>query len=129
MIIFFCCIIYPEVQSRRSPVMDTINLNQEKALLEEKISSIESQIAPLQAELRECRERLSHVIALMPEEYLEPSAPSLTDDTGKGFWSKLCAENGLPIRGDSAHRVVMRQDRQLHDSIPHYCIYDRRKYP
>lgn len=110
--------------------MDTINLSQEKTRLEEKISKIESRITPLQVELKEYRERLSHVNALMgPAENPEPSTLSFVGEPPKGFWVKKCKELGILVRGDSAHRVLMRHDRQLHDSIPHNCTYDGRRYP
>ncbi len=104
------------------------DLENEKKRLEAKISDLELKIEPIQKELRELRERLSHVIALMPAERGE-SIQSTSDKLPKGYWANLCREHNLYIGGDSGHRVVARKAPQLHRSIPHWCDIDGRMYP
>jgi len=36
-------------------------------------------------------------------------------------WAKLCRENGLPLNGDSGHRVLKRLKPQVHEAITHEC--------
>ena len=99
-----------------------INLVEEKELLESEISRLELQIAPMNEELQAKRQRLSHICALMND---TPRIPELR----RGIWTELCNQHGWQIGGDSAHRVVRRQDSELHSSIPHECPYDGRRYP
>ena len=103
------------------------DLENEKKRLEVKISDLELKMDPIQKELRELRERLSHVRALMPT---EPgvSIQLTSDKLPKGYWAKLCREHNLYIGGDSAHRVVARKAPQLHRSIAHWCDIDERMY-
>ncbi len=105
-----------------------INLEQEKRSLEARISKLQSKITPLQKELNELCDRLIHVNALMPVTEVMPISRS-DDKLGYGIWAKLCRENNWPVGGDSAHRVVMRNDPQLHRSIPHQCKIDGKMYP
>lgn len=105
-----------------------INLTQERKTLEERIKVIESRIAPIQKELKELRERLVHIKALMPEEQTKFVSP-LEDDTPKGFWSKAAKELGLVVGNDSAHRVVIRKAPEFHRFVPHQCNYDGKTYP
>ena len=44
-------------------------------------------------------------------------------------WKALCDDHGWRVGGDSAHRVVRRNDPALHASIKHKCVYDGRDYP
>ncbi len=104
------------------------DLENEKKRLEAKISDLELKMDPIQKELRELRERLSHVRALMPAERGE-SIQSTSDKLPKGYWANLCREHNLYIGGDSGHRVVAREAPQLHRSIPHWCDIDGRRYP
>lgn len=103
-----------------------INLEQEKKSLLGRINKLEAQIAPLQKELNQNRDRLLHVIALMPVKGNSPKPPSKIE---WGYWKKLCREQGWQVGGDSAHRVVKRKNPTLHNSIPHKCDIDGKTYP
>ena len=105
-----------------------IDLMHEKQSLEAKIDDLESRMAPIQKELKELRERLVHVKALIPEEQTE-SGSSSDDELPYGFWVKSAGELGLVVGGDSAHRVVKRKAPDFHNSISHQCKYDGRRYP
>ena len=104
-----------------------INLEQEKKILETEIQEFEQQIAPLQKKLQEKRERLVHVKALLPVKNGESSVVASAEK--KISWAGICRQHNWPVKKDSAHRVVQRQDPKLHDSIQHHCIYDSRTYP
>lgn len=104
-----------------------INLVQVEKTLETEIQELEQQIAPLQKKLQEKRERLVHVKALLPINNREPSAVASAEK--KISWAVICRQHNWPIKNDSAHRVVQRQDPKLHDSIQHHCVYDGRTYP
>ena len=103
-----------------------INLEQEQKLLQAEIEKRESQIAPIQRELKELRERLSHINALLPS---QSGRTKTMEHPPRGVWADLCRRNGWDIGGDSPHRVVRRKDPELHRSIPHLCTYDGRRYP
>ena len=105
-----------------------IDLIKEKKLLEAQINDLESRIAPLQKELKEKRERLVHVKALLPEEQSKPVNP-IGDKLEKGFWANAARELDLFVGGDSAHRVIKRKAPEFHVSIPHQCDIDGRSYP
>ena len=63
-----------------------INLEQEQKSLRAEIEKLESQIAPIQQELQELRERLSHVNALL----ISQSGGSITaEPLRRGIWSEL----------------------------------------
>lgn len=101
-----------------------INLVEEKQQLESEISRLEQQIIPIEEELRTKRERLSHVNALMNDNAVNTRFHT----PRRGIWTELCNQHGWQIGGDSAHRVVRRQNPELHSSIPHNCPYDGRTY-
>jgi len=105
-----------------------INLTQEKKSLEVRINELESRIAPIQKELKELRERLVHVNALMPEEQIKSISQS-GEKLAKGFWAESARRLNLVVGGDSAHRVVKRKAPEFHASIPHHCDIDGRRYP
>lgn len=44
-------------------------------------------------------------------------------------WKAICDAHNWRVGGDSAHRVVRRNDPGLHASVPHKCDYDGRTYP
>jgi hypothetical protein len=101
-----------------------INLVEEKELLESEINRLEMQKNPIEEELRIKRERLSHINALINDNGGNVQAPT----PRRGIWTELCNQYGWQIGGDSAHRVVRRQNPDLHSSIPHNCPYDGRTY-
>ncbi len=105
-----------------------INLEQEQKSLQAEINKLELQIAPIQKKLQELRERRSHINALLPAKIGSSIAPQPAR-VKYGFWAELCRHRGWPARGNSAHRVVIGQDPNLHSSIPHKCDYDNRTYP
>ena len=49
-------------------------------------------------------------------------------------WAQMARDHGITTwtpqgkSGDSAHRTVRRHLADLHKSVPHDCIYDRRQY-
>lgn len=104
------------------------DLENEKKRLEAKISDLELKIGPIQKELKESRERLLHVIALMPTKQ-GVRIQSASDKLPKGYWINLCREHNIYAGKDSAHRVIARKATQLHRSIPHWCDIDERSYP
>ena len=106
----------------------TLDLESEKNRLERKISELELKITPIQKEIRQLRERLSHVSALLPANSSNITNTT-TEKLPKGFWKNLCNKHNLYVGGDSAHRVVFRKAPQLHNSIHHKCDIDGKMYP
>ena len=91
----------------------------ENALKEEK-EALEKMIAKLQPivdEFINIELRLQHINALLGIE----SAENSNGNHRRINWAKLCRENGLPIKGDSGHRVLKRLKPQIHDVIQHEC--------
>jgi len=91
----------------------------EDALKEEK-ESLEEMVAKLQPivdEFTRIELRLQHINALLG---IEP-AGNANSKRSRINWAKLCRENGLPIRGDSGHRVLKRLKPQIHEVIQHEC--------
>ena len=105
-----------------------IDLEQQQKLLGAEIDKFESEIAPRQKKLQELRERLFHVNALLAAETGRSVTP-VPAKAKRGIWSELCRQHGWYIGGNSAHRIVMSQDPNLHSSISHKCGYDGRTYP
>ena len=102
-------------------------LREKQRSLKEVIAKLEAQMEPIQAELQKKRETLVHVEALLADETGKTAAPERVIYK-RGIWAKLCWERDWPVKGDSAHRVVMRRDPKLHVSIPHKCCYDGKTY-
>ncbi len=88
-------------------------LKEEKESLEEMIGKLQ----PVVDEFLKVELRLAHVNALLG---IEPTVYG-NGDHPKINWAKLCRENGLPIRGDSGHRVLKRLKPLIHDVIQHDC--------
>ena len=88
-------------------------LQEEKNSLEEMITKLQ----PIVDEFVKVELRLQHINALLG---ISPSENGAGDRT-RINWAKLCRENGLPIRGDSGHRVLKRLKPQIHDVIQHDC--------
>ena len=89
------------------------SLIEEKASLEDLISKLQ----PIVDEFVTVETRLQHVNALLgigPPENGSNGNPRIN-------WAKLCRENGLPINGDSGHRVLKRLKPQVHETIRHEC--------
>jgi hypothetical protein len=89
------------------------SLIEEKASLEDLISKLQ----PIVDEFVTVETRLQHVNALLgigPSENGSNGNPRIN-------WAKLCRENGLPINGDSGHRVLKRLKPQVHETIRHEC--------
>jgi septal ring factor EnvC (AmiA/AmiB activator) len=105
--------------------MVTINLEQEQESLQREIDRLESQIAPLERRRRELRERLSHIAALLPQR----NGIANVRITERINWAEQCRQHNLYVGGDSAHRVLRRELPNLHNTIPHNCVYDGRTYP
>ena len=103
-------------------------LQRERNRLEERIETLEAELQPRQRELRELRERLGHVKGLLPSEQTTPLGNS-QEPLARVKWARICREHGWQVGGDSAHRVVMRENPPLHRSISHWCTYDNRQYP
>ncbi len=101
-------------------------LQRERERLKNQIAEVEADLQPKQAELRELREKLTHIEALLP---IEKGGTGSRVKAPPRIWAKLCREHSLQIGGDSAHRVVRRENPVLHQSIPHWCTYDNRQYP
>jgi hypothetical protein len=85
-------------------------------------------------ELREPMEELEQVRELIKrtEAILELNSipvPSHSQSQQGKNWKHMCQIHGWRVGGDSAHRVVLRHDRALHDSVPHLCPYDKVWYP
>ena len=88
-------------------------LRDEKVTLEEMITKLQ----PVVDEFVKVELRLQHINALLGV----ASSENGTGDRTRVNWAKLCRENGLPIRGDSGHRVLKRLKPQIHDVIQHDC--------
>lgn len=88
-------------------------LKEEKESLEEMIGKLQ----PIVDEFLKVELRLQHINALLG---VDP-AENGNGEHHKVNWAKLCRENGLPIRGDSGHRVLKRLKPQIHDVIQHDC--------
>ena len=88
-------------------------LKEEKESLEEMIGKLQ----PIVDEFLKVELRLQHINALLG---VDP-AENGNGDHPRVNWAKLCRENGLPIRGDSGHRVLKRLKPQIHDVIQHEC--------
>ncbi len=46
-----------------------------------------------------------------------------------GIWADICEVHGWPTGKDSAHRVVIREDPEVHSRVAHQCRYDGETYP
>jgi hypothetical protein len=89
------------------------SLREEKGSLEDLISKLQ----PIVDEFVSVESRLQHVNALLGIGRSENGA----DGGPRINWAKLCRENGLPINGDSGHRVLKRLKPQVHEAIRHEC--------
>lgn len=89
------------------------SLREEKGALEDLISKLQ----PIVDEFVSVESRLRHVNALLGIERPE----SGSDGSPRINWAKLCRENGLPINGDSGHRVLKRLKPQVHEAVRHEC--------
>lgn len=58
-----------------------------------------------------------------------PASVHQATTASKQTWKAMCDAHGWRVGGDSAHRVVRRNNPALHASIPHQCDYDGRVYP
>lgn len=59
----------------------------------------------------------------IPED-IGASYPELADLAGKQVsWSRVCDAIGVVVGGASAHKLVLSQNKDLHDAIPHECVY------
>lgn len=101
---------------------------------EAQISQLEQRINPLQEELRRWRKYRDHVLGVLEFEGDSVIPPNVRHDfprkpSGAPYWKAMADEHGYYVGGDSAHRVVRRNNAQLHASIPHYCKVDQRQYP
>jgi hypothetical protein len=101
--------------------------------LDSRIKELEGEIAPLEQERRQLEEHRRQVVALLElENGSHASAVHLsvpTWSTGNPNWQAICDQYGYVVGGDSAHRVLMRNNPALHVTIRHECTYDRRSYP
>ena len=88
-------------------------LKEEKESLEEMVTKLQ----PIVDEFTKIELRLQHINALLG---IEP-AGNANSKRSRINWAKLCRENGLPIRGDSGHRVLKRLKPQIHEVIQHEC--------
>lgn len=91
----------------------------EDSLIEEKgsLEDLISKLQPIVNEFMSVEVRLKHIDALLGIEPVENGV----DGKSRVNWAKLCRENGLPINGDSGHRVLKRLKPQVHDTIRHEC--------
>ena len=88
-------------------------LQEEKQSLEDLISKLQ----PIVDEFIAVEAKLRHINALLgiaPPENGSSGRPRVN-------WAKLCRENGLPLQGDSGHRVLKRLKPQVHEAISHVC--------
>ena len=88
-------------------------LKEEKEALEDMVAKLQ----PIVDEFIKIELRLQHINALLGIESAERS----NGNRRRINWAKLCRENGLPIKGDSGHRVLKRLKPQIHDVIQHEC--------
>jgi hypothetical protein len=91
----------------------------ESSLREEKesLEDLKTKLQPIVDEFVSVEVRLQHINALLgigPAENGANGHPRVN-------WAKLCRENGLPLNGDSGHRVLKRLKPQVHETITHDC--------
>ena len=91
----------------------------ENSLREEKesLEDLKSKLQPIVDEFVTVETRLQHVNALLGISPPENGA----NGHSRVNWAKLCRENGLPLNGDSGHRVLKRLKPQVHDTVQHEC--------
>ena len=89
------------------------SLHEEKESLED----LKSKLQPIVDEFVAVETRLQHVNALLGISPPENGA----NGHARVNWAKLCRENGLPLNGDSGHRVLKRLNPQVHDTVQHEC--------
>ena len=46
-----------------------------------------------------------------------------------GIWADICEVHGWSTGKDSAHRVAIREDPEVHSRVAHQCRYDGETYP
>ena len=91
----------------------------ENSLREEKesLEALKTKLQPIVDEFVAVEVKLQHINALLgigPAENGVNGQPRVN-------WAKLCRENGLPLNGDSGHRVLKRLKPQVHETITHDC--------
>jgi len=91
----------------------------ENTLREEKesLEDLKAKLQPIVDEFLAIEVRLNHVNALLG---ITPPDNSFNGKP-RVNWAKLCRENGLPLNGDSGHRVLKRLRPQIHDAVSHEC--------
>ncbi|MDA0769175.1 MAG: hypothetical protein O2821_03010 [Chloroflexi bacterium] len=111
-----------------------INNGFEKELLKKQhelrseIELKERVLESLQNEIGEKREALVNVSRLIEYEDGD-GGEKVSTVIGPLNWAAICRENGLIVGGDSAHRVVLKNDPILHSRWPHYCTYEKKGFP
>ena len=96
--------------------------------LRSEIQLLERDIESLQNVVGEKRDALVNVIRLI--EYEDGDGGKRAGAvTGPLNWAAICRENGLIVGGDSAHRVVLKNNPSLHSRMPHYCTYEKKGFP
>jgi len=103
------------------------DIEQEQKSLELEIKQLESQVLPLQQQIKEKQERLSHILALKKPKN-ENTNGKLGAITKRGVWAGLCREYNIAVRGDSAHRALLKNRPDIHATIPHSCNYNNKMY-
>ncbi|MBI2847343.1 MAG: hypothetical protein HYX82_05635 [Chloroflexi bacterium] len=99
--------------------------------LKETIQKMQQKLRPELEQLDHLRKQLSYVNELLLTLGGQPSStiPDTSTSGSSVVWADICQEHGWTVGGDSAHRVVRRKSSSLHESIPHFCPYDKRRYP
>ena len=101
--------------------------------LEERLQEVEREIKKREPTVEEWRqfkeeqELLKRLVELLNGG--DPTMQGANPMPPKQNWKRICDDHGWRVGGNSAHRVVMRMDPVLHESISHYCSYDTRWYP
>jgi len=111
----------PELECKRDELMSDME-------------HVVTRMKPLEEELKRIREHLDHVVRLLQLEngqsprhgaqIVIPRKPS-----GEPHWQAGADLLNHYVGTNSAHRVLMKKNRVLHDATPHLCGYDGRSYP
>lgn len=99
------------------------------------LAYIEAAIANLDAERADLRSKLTGIGLVLGDQEPKGEYPAATIQDVPAArtrvlyqgqlrsWHQIAALADIPVGGNSAHRVIFKRRRDLHDSIAHECSY------